>query len=106
MNLEDYFEELDELDVRVRGTRVGIETVLSDYLELGLSAEEIAARYPTLALEQVFATLTYYCRNREVVDAYLRRHREAMQALRDEQERNLSPALQRLRALARGQRAA
>ena len=72
MQLEDYFEFLASDDIRVKGTRVGIETILTDYLELGLFAEQIAVRYPTLSVEQVYATLTYYWRNRTVVDTYLR----------------------------------
>ena len=47
MQLEDYFEFLASDDIHVKGTRVGIETILTDYLELGLFAEQIAVRYPT-----------------------------------------------------------
>ena len=36
---------------------MGLETVLDDYLN-GASPEEIAARYRTLTLEQVYATIT------------------------------------------------
>ena len=39
MQLEDQFEFLAADDIRVKGTRVGIETILTDYLELGLFAE-------------------------------------------------------------------
>ena len=42
MRLEDYFDVLAPNDIRLRGHRIGIETILSDYLHLGLSAEEIA----------------------------------------------------------------
>ena len=63
MQLEDYFEFMAPDDIRVKGTHVGIETILTDYLELGLFAEQIAVRYPTLSVEQVYATLTYYWRN-------------------------------------------
>ncbi len=58
MNLEDYFAFLAPTDIRVKGTRVGIETILTDYLELGLFPEQIATRYLTLSLEQVYATIT------------------------------------------------
>ena len=66
MQLESYFEFLGEDDIRIRGTRVGIETVLEDYLE-GSSPEEVAARYRSLSLEQVYATITYYWRNQKSV---------------------------------------
>ncbi len=72
MQLEEYFDFLAPDDIRVKGTRIGIETILFDYLELGLFAEQIATRYPTLSLEQVYATLTYYWQNPETVTAYLR----------------------------------
>jgi hypothetical protein len=32
MILEDYFDFLAPNDIRVKGTRVGIETILSDYV--------------------------------------------------------------------------
>lgn len=75
MELENYFDFLERDDIRIKGTRVGIETVLGDYLD-GASPEEIAARYRTLTLEQIYATLTYYWHNQAQVDAYLTRLRE------------------------------
>ena len=72
MQLEDYFAFLAPDDIRVKGTRIGIETILTDYLELGLFAEQIATRYPSLSVEQVYATLTYYWRNRAQVDTGVR----------------------------------
>lgn len=54
MQLEDYFDFLAPNDIRVKGTRIGIETILTDYLELGLFAEQIAARYPSLSSELRF----------------------------------------------------
>jgi len=101
MQLEDYFEFLAPDDIRVKGTRVGIETILTDYLELGLFAEQIAVRYPTLSVEQVYATLTYYWRNRTVVDTYLRTIDREIEDQRREQDLHPSPAVQRLRELAR-----
>jgi len=101
MQLEDYFEFLTPTDIRVRGTRVGIETILNDYLNLGLSPEAIALRYPTLDLEAVYATITYYWHNKAQVDAYLRSWREHGERMRREQEANPSPAAVRLQALIR-----
>lgn len=101
MQLEDYFEVVAPTDIRVKGTRIGIETILFDYLELGLDAEQICARYRTLSLEQTYATLTYYWRHREKVEAYLREVEAATDKQRHEQERQPPPGLQRLRELAR-----
>ena len=100
MKLEDYFDFLASNDIRVRSTRVGIEAILSDYLDLGLFPGQIAARYRTLSLEQVYATLTYYWRNREQVDAYLCAVDKEMERQRREQDLHPTPAVQRLRKLA------
>ena len=101
MQLEDYFDFLAPNDIRVKGTRVGIETILSDYLDLGLFPEQIATRYRTLTLEQVYATITYYWHNRTQLDAYLHAVDEEIARQRREQDLHPSPAVQRLREIAR-----
>ena len=85
----------------VRGTRIGIEAILLDYLDLGLFAEDIALRYPSLTLEQVYAAITYYWHNRQQVDAHLEAWKADGERRRREQELNPSPAVQRIRALIR-----
>ena len=96
MELKSYFEFLNPDDIRIKGTRVGIETVLDDYLN-GFSPEEIAARYRTLTLEQVYATITYYLHNQEEVDAYLARWRAHGEAAWQEQQRNPPEFVKELR---------
>jgi len=98
MELESYFEFLSPEDIRIKGTRVGIETVLEDYLE-GASPEEIAARYRSLTLEQVYATILYYLANREKVEAYLDAWRAYTEQAWREYNQNLSPEIRRLRTL-------
>jgi len=102
MELKGYFDFLSEDDIRVRGTRIGIETILDDYLE-GASPEEIAVRYRSLSLEQVYATITYYLRNQVQVGAYLEAWRRYTDQAWQEQERNPSPVIQRLRQLKKKQ---
>jgi uncharacterized protein (DUF433 family) len=102
MKLEDYFEFLSEDDIRVKGTRVGIETILDDYFE-GASPEEIAVRYHSISLEQVYATITYFLHNQAQVSAYLEAWQQHTDQAWQEQERNPSPAIQRLRQLKRTQ---
>ena len=104
MKLEDYFDFLAPEDIRIKGTRVGIETVLTAYLE-GLSPEEIAAHYPALTLEQVYATITYYLHNRAEVEIYLEAWRQHGEQMWQEQQRNPPPIISRLRELARKKRA-
>jgi len=96
MELESYFEFISEEAIRIKGTRVGIETVLRDYKE-GASPEEIVLRYPTLSLEQVHATIIYYLANREKVEAYLERVRERQEAAWQEQQRHPSEFVRSLR---------
>lgn len=72
MQLEDYFDFVTADEIRLRGTRVGIEVVLSEYVA-GILPEEIALNYPPLTLEQIHATITYYLGNRTGVDQYLDR---------------------------------
>jgi uncharacterized protein (DUF433 family) len=93
------------MQMRVKGHRIGIEIILDDYLEDGLSAEEIAWRYPTLNLEEVHAVLAYYWRHKADVDAYLQQVHESEDQFFAEQERNSSPAVQRLYQLVREHRA-
>jgi uncharacterized protein (DUF433 family) len=100
MRLDDYFDFLDAGDIRLKGTRISIETILFDYLDLGLFPEQIATRYRNLTLEQVYATFTYYWRNRQELDAYLHRLEEEDIDQRRAQDRHPSPAIQRLRQLA------
>jgi len=105
MELENYFDFLNADDIRIKGTRVGIETVLDDYLN-GASPEEIAARYRTLTLEQVYATITYYLRNQEEVDEYLERWRAYTEAAWQEQQRNPPEFVRELRERMQRQREA
>jgi uncharacterized protein (DUF433 family) len=63
MRLEDYFDFLSPDDIRIKGHRIGIDDVLHYYLE-GYTPEEIAANLPTLSLEEIYATITYYLSNR------------------------------------------
>lgn len=69
--LEDYFDFQSVDDIRIKGHRIGIEDVLNYYLE-GYAVEEIHANLPTLNLEEIHATITYYLHNRAAIDLYLR----------------------------------
>ena len=56
--------------VRIAGTRVPLETVVSAF-ERGATAEEIAQQFPALALGDVYAVISFFLRRRQEVDAYL-----------------------------------
>ena len=104
MQLEDYFVFLAPNDIRIRGTRVGIETVLYEYIHRGQTAEEIADRFDVLTLEQVYATILYFLHHREAVSAYLTAWLEAGERARAAQAED--PAFQRLQQRLREGRAA
>lgn len=89
MELERYFDFIAEDAIRIAGTCVGIETVLRDY-RARASPEEIVLRYPTLSLEQVHATITYYLANREATEAYLERvHQLRAEAWQEQEQTSL-----------------
>jgi uncharacterized protein (DUF433 family) len=100
MELESYFDFLAADDIRVKGTRIGIETILYDYIHRGQSPEAIAVCYPSLTLEQVYATITYYLHNRETIRAYLEDWLEHGRRMRAAQDQNPPPVVVRLRTLA------
>ena len=99
MQIEEYFNFLAEDDIRIRGTRIGIESVLYEYIHRAQTPEQIAKRFHTLTLEQVYATILYYLQNPEKVGAYLTDYLQYCQAAREEYEKNLPPVIVRLREL-------
>jgi len=94
----EYFDFLNDDDIRIKGTRVGIETVLDDYLN-AMSPEEISVRYPVLKLEQVYATITFYLHNQHEIDQYLKSWHQYSERAWLDQKQNPSSAVQRLIAL-------
>lgn len=99
MQLEDYFNFLAPDDIRLKGTRIGIETILFDRLFRDKSPEEIAQTYTSLTLEQVYATILYYLHNKEAIDAYMTDWLEWGDRMRAEQQRNPRPIVDKLRKL-------
>lgn len=99
MELEDYFDFQRPDDIRLNGTRVGIETILYDFIHLSRTPEEIAQSYPTLTLEQVYATILYYLHNKENVTAYMVNWLEHGFRMRAEQRLNPPPIAAKLRQI-------
>ncbi len=96
MQLDEYFDFLGPDDIRIRGSRVGIETVLDEYLRFGRRPEEIVTSYPSLRLDEVYATILYYLRNQEAIDQYMSAWYEFGERMREEQRRNPPPGVVRL----------
>ncbi len=97
--LEDNFMFLAENDIRLKGTRVGIETILYEYIHNSKMPVVIADHYYTPTLEQVYATILYYLQNQEKVGTYFEDHLEYSRKAREEQAKNPPPAVIRLRKL-------
>jgi len=95
MELDSNFDFLNNGAIKIKGTRVGIEIVLDDYLD-GHSPEEIAIRYPSLTLKQVYAAITYYLYNKEKMDSYLEIWRQEFDEAWQQQHSNPSPRIKRL----------
>jgi uncharacterized protein (DUF433 family) len=81
MQLEDYFEfHTTPVEyIRIKGTRIDIDFVIELH-HAGESPEEIAARFESLELVQVYATITYYLQNKTSADEYLGRRKEIADA--------------------------
>jgi uncharacterized protein (DUF433 family) len=97
MDLDAYFDVLAPDDIRIHGTRIGIETILYEYVHRGQSPEAIAERFRSVSLEQVYATILYYLRNRKQLDAYLADWLAFSRTVREQQEENPAPVILRLR---------
>ena len=103
MVLEEYFDFQAPDDIRIKGSRIGIESVLYEYIYREQSPEAIAQRFPTLSLEQIYATILYYLHDREHVETYLADWLAWGRRMRAEQDRNPPPVVIRLRALRKEQ---
>lgn len=103
MVLTEFFDFIATDDIRVKGHRIGIETILFDYLD-GLTPEEIAQRYPTLSLQEVYTTIAFYWHSQPEVTTYLHTVEEYEAQMRRGQELNPPPVVQRLRKLVQLQR--
>ncbi len=86
--------------IRVGGTRVTLDTVVSAFNE-GATPEEIVQQYASLALGDVYAVISFYLRRWQEVDAYLREREVQRTAIRAQSEARDSPAGIRQRLLAR-----
>jgi uncharacterized protein (DUF433 family) len=96
MRLEEYFEFVEPDYIRIKGHRIGIESILRKYLA-GQAAEEIARQYDTLRPLDIYATITYYLENKATVDAYLARIEALLADDMTRSDATLSPAVLRLR---------
>lgn len=88
--------------VRVGGTRVTLDTLVEAFHE-GLTAEEMAQQYPSIALADIYAVIGYYLRRRTEVEAYLDERRQKAREVREWNEARTDPRGIRERLLTRRQ---
>lgn len=99
MKLKNYFNFFTPNDIRLKGSRIGIETILYDYIYRKKTPEEIAKIYPTLELEQVYATILYYLHNQEKVSKYLQNWLEHCYKGEQQQDKHPPPFIIKMRKL-------
>jgi uncharacterized protein (DUF433 family) len=86
--------------VRVGSTRVTLITIVGAFSR-GATPEEIAGRYPTVTLADVYSTIAFYLTHRHEVDAYVRENRATEEAIREEERARWDQSGVRERLLAR-----
>ena len=99
MKLEDYFTFFSPDDIRLKGTRVGIEIILYEYIYHHQSPEKIANLYTNLSLEQIYATILYFLHNQEAVTQYMANWLNYCQESEKQQVKNPPDYVIRLRQL-------
>lgn len=93
------YVRIDEHGVwRVGQTRVLLESVVFAF-EDGRSPEAIRDQYPALSREDVYGAIAFYLGNCEAVHRYLEEQQKLWDEWRQKAEQNLSPVVERLRAL-------
>ncbi|HYO80848.1 MAG TPA: DUF433 domain-containing protein [Bryobacteraceae bacterium] len=86
--------------MRVRGTRITLDTVFAAFRE-GATAEEIVQQYPAISLADVYQVIGYCLRHSSEIEAYLSRRRAAAGTTRERNESTWAPEGIRDRLLAR-----
>jgi len=86
--------------IRIKGTRVSLDSVIHHF-KVGATAEQIAQKFPSIALVDIYAAITYYLGHRDVVETYLRAATVDGAETRQLIEANQDTAAVRQRLLAR-----
>lgn len=86
--------------IYVEGTRVSIDIVIGAFKQ-GAAAEEIAHRFTSLRLADIYAVITYYLQNTADIEVYLAQRQALADAVRQQNEARFNPTGLRERLLAR-----
>jgi uncharacterized protein (DUF433 family) len=85
--------------IRIGKTRVTLDTVIAVFKQ-GTTAEEIAYRYPSLKLADVYATIAFYLNHQQEVEVYLQQRQQQAQEIRRMNQAKFDPQGLRDRLLA------
>ncbi len=86
--------------IRVGNTRVTFDTIIAVFKN-GATPEEMIYQFPTLNLIDVYSVISYYLRNEEKVNSYLRQRKNIAQQVRQQNQVRLESANIRKQLLAR-----
>jgi uncharacterized protein (DUF433 family) len=86
--------------VRVRGTRVPLDSVVTAFY-LGSTPEEIAQQFSPLEIADIYGVLAFYLQRKDEVDVYLREREAEAKRLRATIEARWRPDGVRERLMAR-----
>ena len=67
--------------IRITGSRVSLDSLVHHF-KLGSTAEQIAQKFPSLALSDVHAVIAYYLTHRDAVEEYLQQQEAEGDAVR------------------------
>ena len=107
MNVDDYLDTEDPDGTRLKGHRIWLNDILYEVVFNYRTVEELAARFPTLKIDELYASLLYFETHREQclknltdhldwirrnVDAHAQESREIMDRLRQRKLQSLTAA--------------
>lgn len=82
--------------IRIGKTRVALESVVHHF-SLGATAEEIAQKFPSLKLAEIYGAIAYFLDNHEEVAEYVLRQEAEGERLQSEIEAKFSSQTNELR---------
>jgi uncharacterized protein (DUF433 family) len=81
---QEYVEKRDG-GYYLAGSRVSLDSIVHSFLD-GASPESILQSFPSLSLEQIYGTITFYLAHREEVEAYLDETAKLWESARQHQD--------------------
>jgi uncharacterized protein (DUF433 family) len=86
--------------LRIDGTRVTLDSIVTAF-RAGATAEEIAQKFPSVSLADVYLIISHYLHHAAEIDSYLSGQRAEAAALKQRTEQRFHPTGLRARLLAR-----